>query len=227
MNSPANWLKNTHLADLKSRRKLWLKVHLYLGLFAGAVFVIIGLTGSILAFDYPIDETLNSKLMKVSASVNQKNRPLDEIVAAGLKAVPANATPLNIDFPRHDGLAYALWFEQPEVGNPNNLRRYQIFINPYTAKITGQRLLIDFEHIWREPFKDFVLRLHYTLGLGLTGMPLVGFIGIGLFFSVLTGLILWMPRSGNYRKALTLKHNASPERFVFDLHKIVGSSFNM
>ncbi|OYV15525.1 MAG: hypothetical protein CG439_2562, partial [Methylococcaceae bacterium NSP1-2] len=25
--------------SLKTRRKLWLKVHLYLGLFAGAVFV--------------------------------------------------------------------------------------------------------------------------------------------------------------------------------------------
>lgn len=35
---------------LKSRRKLWLKIHLYLGLFAGAVFVLIGLTGSLLAF---------------------------------------------------------------------------------------------------------------------------------------------------------------------------------
>jgi len=41
---------------LKSRRKLWLKVHLYLGLFAGAVFVLIGLTGSLLAFELPLDE---------------------------------------------------------------------------------------------------------------------------------------------------------------------------
>ncbi|MDP3334200.1 MAG: PepSY-associated TM helix domain-containing protein, partial [Methylococcaceae bacterium] len=166
--------------SLKNRRKLWLKVHLYLGLFAGAVFVIIGLTGSLLAFEYPLDEALNADLMTVSVYDNKTIMPLDEIVAAGLKAVPANGTVLNIDFPRHEQLAYALWFEQAS-GNPDFPTRHQIFINPYTAKVTGQRLLIDFDHIWRNPFKDFILRLHYTLALGEQGMMIVGFIGIGLF----------------------------------------------
>jgi uncharacterized iron-regulated membrane protein len=199
---------------------------LYLGLFAGAVFVIIGLTGSILAFEYPLDEALNADLMTVFVYDNKTVMPLDDIVAAGLKAVPANGTVLNIDFPRHEQLAYALWFEQPS-GNPNFPTRHQIFINPYTAQITGQRLLIDFDHIWRDPFKDFMLRLHYTLALGEQGMTIVGFIGIGLFFSVLTGLILWWPNKGQLKKALTIKRHASAERFNFDLHKTIGfySSF--
>jgi uncharacterized iron-regulated membrane protein len=206
---------------LKNRRKLWLKVHLYLGLFAGAVFVIIGLTGSILAFEYPIDEALNADLMTVSAADKQTIMPLEAIVAAGISALPANTKPLNIDFPRHEGLAYALWFEQPS-SNPDFPTRHQIFINPYTAKVTGQRLLIDFDHIWHDPFKDFILRLHYTLALGMTGMTLVGFIGIGLLFSLLTGLIVWWPLGGQFKKALTIKRNASAERFNFDLHKTIG-----
>jgi uncharacterized iron-regulated membrane protein len=214
------------MMTLKNRRKLWLKVHLYLGLFAGAVFVIIGLTGSILAFEYPLDEALNAELMTVSADDHKKLMPLDDIVAAGLKAVPANGKVLNIDFPRHKNLAYALWFEQAS-SNPTFPTRHQIFINPYTATVTGQRLLIDFDHIWRDPFKDFILRLHYTMGLGENGMTLVGFIGIGLLFSVLTGLIVWWPLGGQFKKALTMKCNASAERFNFDLHKAVGfySSF--
>ena len=206
---------------LKNRRKLWLKVHLYLGLFAGAVFVIIGLTGSLLAFEYPLDEALNADLMTVSAYDNKTIMPLDDIVAAGLKAVPTNGTVLNIDFPRHEQLAYALWFEQPS-GNPNFPTRHQIFINPYTAQVTGQRLLIDFDHIWRDPFKDFILRLHYTMCLGESGMTIVGFIGIGLLFSLLTGLIVWWPLGGQFKKALTIKRNASFTRFNFDLHKTMG-----
>jgi uncharacterized iron-regulated membrane protein len=90
---------------LKNRRKLWLKVHLYLGLFAGAVFVIIGLTGSIMAFEHPQDENLNAEIMTVP--VTDKLMPLDDIVAAGLKAVPTNCTELNIDFPKRADLAYA------------------------------------------------------------------------------------------------------------------------
>jgi len=204
---------------LKNRRKLWLKVHLYLGLFAGAVFVIIGLTGSLLAFEHSLDEALNASLMRVAKQPTLK--PLNEIVSAGLNAVPANGNVLNIDFPRREGLAYALWFEQPS-NNPNFPERHQIFINPYTAEITGQRLLIDFDHIWRDPFTDFILRLHYTLGLGEQGMTIVGFIGIGLLFSLLTGLIVWWPLGGQFKKALTMKRHASFTRFNFDLHKTVG-----
>ena len=69
---------------LKSRRKLWLKVHLYLGLFAGAVFVLVGLTGSLLAFELPLDEMLNAKLMTVQADRENKSYlPLEAIVASG------------------------------------------------------------------------------------------------------------------------------------------------
>lgn len=206
----------------KPHRKLWLKVHLYLGLFAGAVFVLIGLTGSLLAFEYPLDEWLNADLMTVNGNQLQNNPvSVDAIVESGLKAIPAMGKPLSLDFPRHSGLAFALWFEQPAV-DANTLERHQIFINPYTARVTGQRLLIDFDRIWRDPFKDFILRLHYSLGLAYTGMTLVGFIGLGLLFSVLSGLILWWPSSGKFSKALTFKRNSSAERFNFDLHKTFG-----
>jgi uncharacterized iron-regulated membrane protein len=201
---------------LKSRRKFWLKIHLYLGLLAGAVFVLIGLTGSILAFEFPLDEWLNPKLMTVpSDKENKSYLPLDIIVASGLKALPTNGKAISLGFPRHSGLAFDLWFEQP-TPNADYLERHQIFINPYTAEVTGQRLLIDFKRIWRNPFKDFILRLHYSLGLASAGMNIVGFIGLGLLFSVLTGLILWWPSPGKLKAALTIKRNASSERLNFD-----------
>ncbi|WP_031431297.1 PepSY-associated TM helix domain-containing protein [Methylomicrobium agile] len=210
-----------HLS-LKNRRKLWLKVHLYLGLFAGAVFVLIGLTGSVLAFEFPLDEWLNPKLMTVPTDMENKSYlPLDAIVASGLKALPSNGKAISLDFPRHSGLAFELWFDQPSP-NTDYLERHQIFINPYTAEVMGQRLVIDFKRIWRDPFKDFILRLHYSLGLASVGMDIVGFTGIGLLFSALTGLILWWPSPGKLRKALTIKRNASSERLNFDLHKTFG-----
>lgn len=212
---------------LKPRRKLWFKVHLYLGLFAGAVFVLIGLTGSLLAFEFPLDEWLNPKLMTVPVVKEANNYlPLDAIVASGLKALPNNGKAISLGFPRHSGLAFDLWFEQPSP-DASYLERHQVFINPYTAEVTGQRLLIDFERIWRDPFKDFVLRLHYSLGLASTGMNIVGFIGIGLLFSVITGLVLWWPNPGKLKKSLSIKYPSSPERLNFDLHKVFGfySSF--
>ena len=69
---------------------------------------------------------------------------------------------------------------------------------------------------------DVVLRLHYSLTIGSTGRTTIGFIGLALLFSVLTGLILWWPSPGKLKKALTIKSNASPERLIFDLHKAFG-----
>jgi uncharacterized iron-regulated membrane protein len=207
---------------LKSRRKLWLKVHLYLGLFAGAVFVLIGLTGSLLAFEFPLDEWLNPKLMTVPVDKENKSYLLlDAIVASGLKALPPDGKASAIGFPRHPGLAFELWFEQPSP-NADYFESHQLFINPYTGAVTGQRLKVDFERGWRGPLMDVVLRLHYSLAVGSTGMTAVGFIGLALLFSMLTGLILWWPNTGKFRQALKIKSNASPERLNFDLHKIVG-----
>ncbi len=208
--------------SLKSRRKFWLKIHLYLGLFAGAIFVVIGLTGSLLAFEQPLDEWLNPNLMTVTMpKPSSKQLPLDEIVLAGMTALPSNGRPESIGFPRHPGLAFELWFHQPspdEIG----METHQLFIDPYSGEVIGQRLLIDFQHIWRNPFKDFILRLHYTLGLGLGGAKIVGFVGLGLLFSMLTGLILWWPNPGKIKNALMIKGNSSRERFNYDLHKTFG-----
>ncbi|MEI6069152.1 MAG: PepSY-associated TM helix domain-containing protein, partial [Methylococcaceae bacterium] len=205
----------------KSRRKFWLKLHLYLGLFAGAVFVLIGLSGSFLAFGSTLDEWLNPGLMTVPITNENTIKPLDDIVAEGLKALPSDGKAINLDFPRHPGLAFQLWFEQPSPG-ANDLERHQILINPYTGRVTGQRLLIDFKRPWRDPLMDFILRFHYSLALGSMGMTIVGFIGLALLFSVLTGLILWWPSPGKLKKALTIKRNASSARLNFDLHKTFG-----
>lgn len=205
----------------KSRRKLWLKVHLYLGLFAGAVFVLMSLTGSLLAFGSTLDAWLNPKLMTVPVSNERGFLPLDNIVAAGLKVIPSNGKVLDLEFPRYPGLPFQLWFEQPST-KATDLERHQVLINPYSGVVTGQRLLIDFERPWRDPLMDFILRLHYSLALGSMGMNIVGFIGLGLLFSVLTGLILWWPSPGKFSKALTIKRCASSERLNFDLHKTFG-----
>lgn len=78
------------LPSRNTRRQFWLKIHLCLGLFAGAVFVLTGLTGSLLAFEHPLDEWLNAEQMTVSVPQPQDNSlSLDTIYSAGAKVLPA------------------------------------------------------------------------------------------------------------------------------------------
>jgi len=50
------------LLTLKKRRKLWLNVHLRLGLLLGFFLAVFGITGSMLVFYEEIDNVLNADL---------------------------------------------------------------------------------------------------------------------------------------------------------------------
>ena len=55
-------MQEKYTAGIKARRKLWLKVHLYLGLIFGMLFVLQGLTGSINVFYRELDEIIYPEL---------------------------------------------------------------------------------------------------------------------------------------------------------------------
>lgn len=77
-------------------RALWVQVHLYLGLFVGALLVVFGVTGSVLVFFQEIDEWLNPTLLtvEVPAPGPDEYRPVGEILAAAERAAaPEAASP--------------------------------------------------------------------------------------------------------------------------------------
>jgi uncharacterized iron-regulated membrane protein len=52
------------------------------------------------------------------------------------------------------------------------------------------------------------------------GAPAVGCGAVALLLSLVTGLLLWWPRAGKWRRALTIKRAASRKRLIFDLHQL-------
>ena len=211
------------LSRLIFGRTLWLTVHTYIGRFAGAIFVFIGLTGSILAFGNQIDSWLNAGLMSVDvpADGKAKFRPIAEILAAGKSAVlPGNTLDPFVLFPRHPGACFVLTYSVP--AGQDRSKTYQIFVNPYTAAVTGQRLASDTANPFASPFMTTIGTFHYTLLLGTHGETAVGLIALFLFGSLVSGLILFWPRTGRWRQALTIKWGATPERVLLDLHRTAG-----
>jgi|CXWL01.1.fsa_nt_gi uncharacterized iron-regulated membrane protein len=215
--------KSSKLSLLKARRKIWLEVHLWLGLFAGAVLCIIGLTGSVLVFHQEIGELLNPHMRVVQALPEGEKsfRSMREILEAAREVMPANA---QLDFgyyPRNNETAYHLFFSVSSESESNET--WHVFVNPYTAKVTGKLLVLAANSTVPVAFIPFVFQLHYGLLLNWeTGSLIVGLTGVVLIFSVLTGLIVWWPLTGKWRQALTIKRRASVERFNNDLHKTFG-----
>lgn len=208
-----------------SWRQLWLDIHLYLGLIVGALLVIFGITGSILVFFQEIDEWLNPQLLTVTtpqqiehANSGLVHQSLQEIIHAA-KLVAAQGSKISTVYgPRTSTGVYVVYADQ-DSGN-----RQQIFVDPYRAKVTGVR-----NHSVDQWFPDhlmgFVFQLHYSLLLGTNGITLVAVTAILLMISLITGLIVWWPVAGQWRKALTVKRNAGVVRFNFDLHKTFSIYF--
>ncbi|HTV32308.1 MAG TPA: PepSY-associated TM helix domain-containing protein [Methylocella sp.] len=206
---------------LANGRKLFITVHRTIGLFLGAIYVLIGISGSILAFGQSIDEALNASIMRVEApGVAAAYRPLDEILAAAKAAAPPGSMPERLKMPRHAGLAVAITILVPT--DDLDMDSIELFVDPYKAEITGQRLLLHQDDVFAQPFINIVRDFHWTLLLGPQRAYLLGIVAILMSFSLLIGVYLWWPRNGNWRHALTIKWNATPERLTYDVHKTLG-----
>ena len=201
-------------------RRLFLGIHRWIGLFAGAIFVLIGLSGGLLAFHESIDERLNASIMRVAPPAQASAKPLNEILAAAIASAPPDAKVERLTAPRHAEAAASVTYMVDADDLESDF--YETFVDPYTAQVNGRRLLLHGDKTFSQPFIAILLAFHTALLLGANNAYIVGCIALLLFFSVLVGLYLWWPRNGDWRLGLKVKWGASRERVVYDLHRSVG-----
>ena len=196
-----------------ARQKLWLQVHWWLGLSAGFVFVLSGLTGSALVFYQAIDEWLNPERRTVVDS--GPYRSFEEMVAAARAARPDLPGPYGLLLPQeHSGVVEA-WFKAP-VDESGHAQDIEVTVDPYHAKVLSR------DRIWGQTFVSFIYELHKGWLLDKVGETLVGVFGFLMILSVGTGLYLWWPKAGRYRQAIGFSSNGSPIRRYYDVHKLTG-----
>ncbi|WP_029151642.1 PepSY-associated TM helix domain-containing protein [Methylovulum miyakonense] len=215
-------LNSTSLPRLKVRRKLWLQVHLWLGLGLGLFLAIIGLTGSVLVFWHELDEAINPGLYQASNYSHLSRKSLDELIAAASLAAPKGWVSASLDALHENGNAvFGFYYPEPNL-TPEQAESLTIALDPSTAEVVSRRV---FYHAWN-PLKNslvgFFFKLHYALFLGEIGVTIVGIFAVLFFVSTMSGLILWWPLTGNWKRVLTIKRKASTERFNHDLHQTAG-----
>lgn len=174
-------------------------VHRYVGLTMTIFLVIVGLTGSVLAFQRELDAWLNPELLVVP-DPGHGQAPLDpfDLQAKADRADPrvrVDAVPLNLE----PGEAWAAWLAprtDPATGKPFELPFNQILFNPYTGEPTGHRLLGEVT-LRPEGLIAFLYRLHYSLALpestGRTGALILGIVALLWTLDCFVGVYLTLP----------------------------------
>jgi uncharacterized iron-regulated membrane protein len=189
-------------------RGFLLKIHLWLGLAAAIFLVILGLTGSVMAFENDIAHWLHPNLFYVKAGA----RTLPEqalIRMAERRIAPARVAAVQI-------------FRQPNLARVmRTTDRRSVFVNPYDGSILGSvrggfsidRVMANVHQIHLRLVPD----LRMAPRAAAAGKVVISFAGLMLCVLVPTGLILFR----RTRRA-TIKWNASWFRICFDAHHVIG-----
>lgn len=187
-------------------RQIWRRLHLWIGLAAGAVFAMLGLTGSILVYQEEILDLLYPRIMHVAPG--EALAPPSHFLAT---AQQAGGRVAYLRYPEKPDRPVQATLDLPEGG------RHTVLIDPYgatlIAPLPGQQLFA------------LLLDLHSRMLVkGTTGRQIIGWFGVLLAISAITGIILWWPRPRQWKQALTLKwRGMSWYRRSFDLHKVGGA----
>lgn len=195
-------------------------VHQSIGLSLGAIFVLIGLSGAVLVYRETIDENLNSQLMLVEPKNQSKILPLKDIFEAAKRIIPADARVERITLPRNSTAAASVTY----ISETDDLDTsvYEVFVDPYTSEVKGQRLKIHGDDQFSQPIIAILMGFHWTLLLGANKAYFIGLIAIFVFLSVLAGYYLWLPTNGNWQMGMRIKWKATKQRIIFDIHRVVG-----
>ena len=195
------------LRPMKIRTKNALLVfHRWSGISAGLIIVLVGVTGSILVFEDELDVALNPDLY--TAEPDGLRLPLDEITSQLPGPIRAGSPPLSRAWTTRRAERSRLRF----VDAGGNER--QVFVNPFTAEIVGERSSLSSLALIR--------RLHGDLTLGAIGENALGLLAILLMAMFTVGLMLWWPRKERLPEALSVKWDGGSRRVIRDLHNAGG-----
>ncbi|MGL5838968.1 MAG: PepSY-associated TM helix domain-containing protein [Sphingorhabdus sp.] len=199
-------------------RSTWLAIHGWLGAVAAAFMLLIGLTGSALVF---IDDIMEWQLgdAMVSTSKGAWAQPAT-LEQAAIARAGSGFVPLQTYYPDTIiKMPVAMVYGQGGKYAASSDQEILVFADPVTAKPTG---VIGLDDVWA----DTLLHFHVQLLAGTFGSILISICGVILMISALSGIYLWWPKNGGFRRKLfqlRLAGNLRAKALV--LHHFVGIYF--
>lgn len=188
-------------------RRVLFQVHLWIGLALGLYIVMLSVTGSVLVYRNELNLYLSTPRPQYEA--DRPVLPSDELRARAEAAYPGYAiTRLGEQISRRNP-TIEIWFERGED------RKERLF-DPYTGVDLGDSVTQG------EYFVLWLARLHDELLFDRTGKYWNGWLSAVATVLFATGLVVWWPGVGRWRRGLGVSWRAGWKRMNWDLHSAMG-----
>lgn len=171
-------------------RHFWVLLHRYAGLAMAGFLVIVGLTGSLLAFRAELEHLLSPQLVAVNTG-SPRLDPLTLIKSAEALAPKAQVNSLSLEDPAAVHVSVSPRID-PATSNAYELGFDQLILDPYTGKELGRRTwgaisegLVN--------LMPFIYKLHFNLALDDVGMWTLGITALIWTLDSFVGFYLTLP----------------------------------
>ena len=195
-------------------KKIFRKIHLWLSVPFGLIITLVCFSGAMLVFENEVNEWFRRDLYYVE-TVKESPLPMDKLLEKVATTLPDSVSVTGVSISSDPGRAYQVSLSKP--------RRASLYVDQYTGEVKGKSE--------RSGFFMFMFRMHRWLldsmnpgNEGISwGKMIVGVSTLLLVFVLISGIVIWWPRT---RKALknSLKITATKgwRRFWYDLHVAGG-----
>jgi uncharacterized iron-regulated membrane protein len=174
-------------------RRLWFQVHKWIGLTLALPVILICLTGSALVWHDWVDEVLNPQRVTTATP----SQPAQFYADAARGALEPGETLLSLTWPDGEGPVRAS-ASQPGPQEGRRPVRTLLWLDPVSGEVldrgNSNEGAVRVMHV-----------LHGSLYIPEWGRPIVGWIGVAMLISSLTGLWLWWPFKGGFSRGLRWK----------------------
>ena len=169
-------------------RRLWFQVHKWLGLALAILVIPISLTGAALVWHDWLDETLNPERVVEEAPA----LPASAYASAAQRLDAPGERVLSLGFPAEQGAVVATLAQPAHPGGGRPIRT-TLYLHPADARLLDRSAS-------NEGAVHVMHVLHGSLMVPGVGRQVVGWVGVAMLLSSLTGLWLWWPLNGRLRR---------------------------
>jgi len=188
-------------------RRFWLNVHLWLGISLAILTVPIAVSGALLVFHDDLDEILNPVRYAVTDAATQ---PASAYFDAARGALGPGLAPSVVRFPADDGGPVVVSARGRTADG--RMQVFNVYLDPPTGRVLD---VVDF----RASLFGFLHVFHENLTIPqYSGRAIVGWVGVAMLISSLSGIYLWWPR-GRFRRGLRWQRTDSTNA---NLHYLLG-----
>jgi uncharacterized iron-regulated membrane protein len=193
-------------------KSAFLQVHSWVGLVISLVLGLMGITGAMLAFEDEIVAALNTHV----AHVDPRPAPVltpDALVAA-LQAEAGAARVGGLTLSNEPGAAVRIRFARGENGD-----RAQVYVDPYDGRVVSVVHGAEFFATLRSLHRWLLL----PGGGNGYGRWITGIAVLGLFFLLVTGIVVRWPRRNTVTTWLKPNVASRGRALWFSLHSVLGT----